>query len=169
MLMTLKNRQVLDLAEGIVRIDKMSIENSSAIFNYTLIMNEDAVRTKAEAIIGMQVPSKDYMKYEEDRISIVDKYSDKDEDDKVITVDSNPNWVKVADDKTSDFNLEISKLAKTYKDTLDKRNKDLEDFKNVLDDEVEMDIEIVKLADIPAEVGRDRQLMRFIMTMIKKI
>ena len=167
MLMTLKNRQILDLAEGIVRIDQLKLEEVSAIFNYALTLNEEKVKAKAEAIIEMQIRSPKYLEYEQEEHNIVNQFSDKDDDGNTITV-GDGNIIKIDDTKKDDFNSAMVDLYNKHKETIQKRSKDLDDFKDVLDDEFELDIETIRLEDLPVEVSRDRQLMRFIITMIQK-
>jgi len=162
----LKNSQILDLIEGISRINEMTIEEDiSKKFNYALIMNDNNNRSTAKAIIEVSTPSDKYAEYENERESIVLEYCIKDDDGKPVLTDG--RWIKVIPDKKEELDTKIEELNTQYQDVLDQRNKDLEDFNTILDTEVDVDIVTVSIDDVPDVVGRDRVLMKLIINMIE--
>lgn len=168
MLKTLKNRQVLDLAEGLARIEKKELKNSTAIFNYAVLLNQDIVSGKGQAIIKMSNVSEDYIEFENKKEELIKGYAEKDENENIIYTDENQNWAKIKEGCEEELKQALNKFVEENKSVIEKREKDIEDFKKVLDEEVELDIYEIDIKDIPDEIGRDLQLMRFIMTMIKR-
>lgn len=168
MLKTLKNRQVLDLAEGLARIEKKELKNSSAIFNYAVLLNQDVVSGKGQAIIAMSNLSEDYIEFEKKKEELIKSYAEKDESGKIIYTDDEQSWAKIKEGCEEELTQKLNNFIEENKAVIEQREKDIEDFKNVLNDEVELDIYEIDLKDIPDEVGKDLQLMRFIMTMIKR-
>ena len=94
----------------------MDIKNTSAIFNYALILNGDVVKTKAEAIIGMSKPSDEYLKFEDERKAIIDNYSEKDENGNIVF--TSDNWAKIQEDKKDEASAKIAELTEKYQDVL---------------------------------------------------
>ena len=163
MLKTLKNYQILDLVEGFMRIGKMVIESNKK-FSYALILNDERIQSNAKAIMGIAKPSESYAEYEEKRQAIISKYADIDADGNIILNDN--RWVVFKEGIKEQVLEELGTLNEEYLDIIDKRNKDIEEYNDLLDADVELNIHMVDIDDVPEEVGKDVFLMKLLMPMI---
>ena len=163
MLKTLKNYQIMDLAEAFMRIGKMNIVSTKK-FSYALVLNDERIQSNVKAITEIARPSESYAKYEQKRHGIISKYADVDGDGNIILNDN--RWIVFKDGTKETAVDELSSLNEEYKDILDARNKDIEEYNELLDSDVELNIHMVDLDDVPEEVGKDLFLMKLLMHMI---
>jgi len=166
MLKKLKNSQILDLVEGISRINNMDLgDDVSKKFNYALILNDNNNRPIAKAVIEVSNPSETYAEYEKKREELILDYCIIDDDGNPVLTDD--KWIKLNPDTRDEFNDKLEILNNEYKDVLAQREKDLQDFNSILNTEVEVDIITVPIDDVPDIVGKDMTLMRLIINMIE--
>jgi len=163
MLKTLKNYQIMDLAEAFMRIGKMNIVSTKK-FSYALVLNDDRIQSNVKAITEIARPSEFYIEYEQKRQEIISKYADSDADGNIILADN--RWVVFKEGTKETAMDEMSTLNEEYKDILESRNKDIDEYNELLDSDVELNIHMVDLDDVPEEVGKDLFLMKLLMHMI---
>ena len=163
MLKTLKNYQIMDLAEAFMRIGKMGIVSTKK-FSYALVLNDDRIQSNVKAITEIARPSEFYIEYEQKRQEIISKYADSDADGNIILADN--RWVVFKEGTKETAMDEMSTLNEEYKDILESRNKDIDEYNELLDSDVELNIHMVDLDDVPEEVGKDLFLMKLLMHMI---
>jgi len=164
MLKTLKNYQILDLMDGFKKIAEDGIKSNKR-FSYALIMNEENVQSNVKAIQGIAKPSDNYMEYEQKRNNILIEYGKSDASGNIIL---NENNGVVFKDEESEKNAidEINKLNEEYLDILDERNEDIKQYNELLMTDVELNLIVVSLDDVPDEVGEDVFLMKALIPMI---
>lgn len=163
MLKKLKNYQVLDLMEAFTRIGKMQVESNKK-FSYALILNDDVLKSQVEAVMKIAEPSPEYAEFENERTKIIEKYAELDGDGKVVLKDN--QWVVFKEESKEEAIEALNKLNDENKDILDKRNKDIEEYNEILDTEVEVNITTVSIDDVPEKIGEDMFLLKLLMPMI---
>jgi len=163
MLKTLKNSQILDLAEAFMRIGKMNIVSTKK-FSYAVVLNDDAIRSNVKAITNIANPSESYVEYEQKRNEIIAKYADFDADGKILLVDN--RWVVFKDGMKDTASNELNILNAEYSEIIEKRNADIDEYNELLDSEVQLNIQMVDIEHIPDEIGEDIFLMKMLMSMI---
>jgi len=163
MLKTLKNYQIMDLAEAFMRIGKLNIVSTKK-FSYALVLNDERIQSNVKAITEIAKPSEAYAEYEKKRHEIIVKYADVDGDGNIILNDN--RWVVFKDGMADTAKEEFASLNEEYKDILDQRAKDIEEYNELLDSDVELNIHMVDLDDVPDSVGEDLFLMKLLMHMI---
>ena len=163
MLKKLKNYQIVDLAEAFMRIGKLNIVSTKK-FSYALVLNDERIQSNVKAIREIAKPSESYAEYEQKRHDIISKYADVDGDGNIILQDN--RWV-IFKEGTKDLAVsEMNALNDEYKDVLELRIKDIEEYNELLESEVELNIHMVSIDDIPDAIGEDLFLMKLLMHMI---
>lgn len=163
MLKTLKNYQILDLMEAFTKIGKTKF-TSNKRFSYALILNEETLLPKVKALMEISKPSDSYEEYETKRNEIVSKYAETDSDGNIILKDN--RWVVFKPDVKDDALNELKELDDANSDILEERQKDINDYNDILNTDVELVIETLSLDDIPDELGEDIFLIKQLMGMI---
>lgn len=163
MLKVLKNYQIMDLAEAFMRIGKMSIVSTKK-FSYALVLNDDRIKSNVKAITEIAKPSESYIEFETKRHELISKYADTDADGNIIL--NEKRWVVFKDEFKDVAVEEINALTVEYSDIIELRNKDIQEYNELLEADVELNIHMVDLDDVPEEVGQDLFLMKLLMTMI---
>lgn len=163
MLKKLKNYQIMDLAEGFMRIAKMNIKSNKK-FSYAIILNDERIQPNVKAVINIAKPSDEYKEYEDKRNEIISKYADVDGDGNIILKDN--RWVIFKESEKDLAVKELSNLNDEYVDVIDKRNEDIKEYNDLIESEEEINIHMVKLDDIPSEIGEDLFLMKLLVPMI---
>lgn len=164
MLKKLKNYQILDLMEAFARIGKQGI-TSNKRFSYAVLMNDAELSKKVEVILSIATPSDNFKEYSEKRDDIVLKYAERGDDGNVIFSDDG-NHVQISDDKMDTAKKELDELSTEYSDIIDERDKEIEEYNTILDLEVEVDLTMVDIDDVPDEVGQDLMFMKMLMPII---
>ena len=164
MLKTLKNYQIMDLAEAFMRIGKIENLVSTKKFSYALVLNDERIQSNVKAITSIAKPSESYIEFEQKRQEIISKYADTDSDGNIILNDN--RWVVFKPENREAAVEEIKSLTKEYSDVIELRNKDIDEYNELLDADVELNIHMVSLDDVPEEVGKDIFLMKLLVHMI---
>ena len=163
MLKKLKNYQIMDLMEGFTRIAQIEFKSNKR-FNYSVILNEEELAPKKKALMSIAQPSDGYAEYESKRNEIIIEYAQMDAEGNMVIKDN--QMVVLKDDKKDVAKKEIEELMKEYEDILEDRTKDIEDYNDILKEEVEVEIHTVSIDDIPDEIGNNIFLMKLLVPMI---
>jgi len=128
------------------------------------VLNDERIQSNVKAIREIAKPSESYAEYEQKRHDIISKYADVDGDGNIILQDN--RWV-IFKEGTKDLAVsEMNALNDEYKDVLELRIKDIEEYNELLESEVELNIHMVSIDDIPDAIGEDLFLMKLLMHMI---
>ena len=163
MLIELKNRQILDLMDGFIKIGQSGIK-SNKIFNYAIILTEDSISSHIKAITEIAKPSESYAEYEEKRNDLLGMYGETDKDGK-LKLNSN-NSVVIIEGKMDEALSALSDLEGEYTEILDERSRDIEEYNSILENDVQVNIEMVSLDNIPDDIGSDIGLLKQLQPMI---
>lgn len=166
MLKKLKNFQIMELVEGFKKVEEIKVVKPNKRFNYAVALNLANLTSNVKAIVSISSPHESYRDYEQKRQDIIAKYAELDANDKIVLIDS--KWVKFkSDDDREKAKTEIKDLETLHTEVLEQRQKDLQDFDELLEVEVEVQIQTVNIDDIPDEVGGDLSLMKVFIPMIE--
>ncbi|MFW6219497.1 MAG: hypothetical protein ACOCZ5_01260 [bacterium] len=146
--MKLTRREVVDMFVCLKEMDNKVKANKW--FSYTKMVNEDELENKAKAIIEISKPKKEYLDYMKDRTDILNKYGDRDDDGNIITLNDS---VKIDKNKVKDCQKELNDLDNRYKEVIEDRNKNLEEYYNLLDTEIDINIETVPFEYVPETIS----------------
>jgi hypothetical protein len=124
-----------------------------AKFNYAIIRNQSILKNELSLIEKSFTPSKEYYQYETKRLGILKEYCEKDEEGKPIVEDDN---YKVLPDKTEAYELALAPLKKEYEQALTERQKQLDDFNALVEEEIAFELHKVKLEDVPEDITKEQ-------------
>ena len=164
MLKTLKNYQILDLMDGFKKIGEQQIKSNKK-FSYALILNDEAIQPYVKAMQTVATPGDSYMEYEQKRNDIIVKYAKVDGAGNIQL--NEQRGVVFKDDVDIDVvGNELDELNKEYEDILEERDNDIKEYNELITKDVEVNLEVVDIDDVPEDVGEDIFLMKMLIPMI---
>lgn len=120
-------------------------------FAFTILKNKKIIEHKVEEekdiFAKVLEMSERFKEFEEKRVSLCVKYSTKDENGNPITTNEQYDIV----DKDA-FKNEYIPLMDEYKDDLEARNKQMQEYENLLDEEIEIEFKKVDFNDLPEDL-----------------
>ncbi|MCK9428841.1 MAG: hypothetical protein M0R17_02370 [Candidatus Omnitrophica bacterium] len=133
-------------------------------FSYAILTNLAVLESLIEIIKKVSDPSEDFKKYDIERVELAKKYSEKGGDGQPIVEN---NSYKLVGDGLTKFNEEFEKFKELNKDTLDKRVKQLKEVEELLQEDVEVTLQKVKL-DILPEEGLTPAMLKIMNVILEK-
>jgi len=141
--MAVKRKELIELWGLIEQHRKIK---NSVKFSYWLAKNRKRIQPEVEALEEAIEPSKSYREYDTERARVAKFYADKDETGKPIIQNASYVVIKQLDE----FNNELNLLKERYKDDIEKREKQIEEYNRLLEEDVEeFDGFKISLEDLP--------------------
>jgi translation elongation factor EF-G len=123
----MKNKDLFRILEGINSCGNLR----GAKFSHALSKNKARLESEIKHIQKGLIPSKEYESYEKKRLELCTKFSKKDKkNNPIIEKDT------FAIDDREKFDIELEKLKDEYKNLLEDRELQIEDYKKHLEDDV---------------------------------
>jgi hypothetical protein len=116
-------------------------------FAYSVIKNKKKIEDEIKIFEEVIKPDPAYEEYELKRISLCEIHSDKDEDGKPIVIADKYKLTNV-----DIFNEELEKLKFNYKDIIDERMKQINEYNKILDETMVIDITKISFNDLPENI-----------------
>ena len=113
-------------------------------FSYGIAKNLNILKPEIEALQKALEPTKEYQEFDVKRIELVKKYAKLDDKGEPIT---SRNEYILDDEKA--FNKAFEVLKKENKELVDKRDKQIDEYQELLKTESTIELYKIKLADIP--------------------
>ena len=127
-------QKVLNLWGGLQAVSELP----GAKWAYGVARNIEKLRSEVEALQKAYTASEEFVAYENQRIELAQKYSIKKKGvPQTVKVGQTTEYLIADQDK---FNQELIKLQKKYKKAIDERQKQIDDFNEILKEEVEIDL-----------------------------
>lgn len=145
--MKIKNKELLNL-DGALK----SVGNLEGVrFAYAVSRNIARLKPEIESLHSSIKPSEEFNNFDKARVELAEKHADKDEAGKpVIIKGKNGEEYEIKDKKK--FEKELEALKKEHKVAIDGRDKQIEDFNKMLEDEIEFDAYTIKIEDVPKNI-----------------
>lgn len=155
----MKNVDLFVLAESL----KANLESlkklEGAKFTYTIIKNIDLLEKEIKKISETIKPTNEYDEYEKKRTELCINFCKKDQDNNLIykntengkeyDIDTlDPKWIEA-----------IEKLKEEYQTTIDERNKQIEQYNNLLDKDADIKFDKMNFDKIPENVSLEHMLL----------
>jgi len=121
-------------------------------FAYALVKNKKRIKEEIELLKEATKVSDKLQEYEKKRIMLCKQYCEKDDNKKPII--KNNSYCGL--DNNKNFNEEIKKLREEYKEELDNREKQIEDYNKLLEEKVEIDFYKISLKNIPQDISAEQ-------------
>lgn len=130
-------------------------------FAYARSKNKNKIESEIKSLQEAIKPSEDYAKFDKDRIELCEKHCDKDDKDKPVMENS-----RYVFKNRKNFETAFNGLKKTYNDTLEAREKQIEEYNKLLEEKSDFEIHHVLLSDVPD--GITGKQLEDVMEMIKE-
>lgn len=134
-----------------------------AKFNYALIRNQAILKNELAFIEAKFKADPEFLKFSKERYDLLTHYSQKDE--KGNPVIENDTY-KIQPDLDAEFKEKTKELQEKYSDTLDKRDKQMEEFDAMVEEEIGFELHKIPLDAIPQEITKEQ--MELLMPLIKE-
>ena len=147
----MKKREVLALWQNLNKLGGLT----GVKFAYAVAKNINNLKSEIEALEKSLEVTDAFKVYDNERIVLVEKYADRDENDK-------PKLVTSADGKTQEYSIVANKvvfdkkfevLKKKNKAVLDAREKQIKDYNSMLDTDSDFVPHKIKLEDLPETIN----------------
>jgi hypothetical protein len=141
----MKRRVLLNLWHALNKLEGMKHD---VRFSYFLAKNKVALKTEIEALDEAQKPNAAFIEFENKRIDLAKKYSDKD-------ATGNPkihNGQYVIFDQKDEFDEEIKNLREKFKAAIESREAQVEEYNKMLKDEVDFKPTKIKFNQLPKQI-----------------
>ncbi len=119
-------------------------------FSYGVAKNLAIIKPEIESLEKASTPTEEYMNFEKVRISMVEQFAKKDE--KGVAVQENNVYI-IEDGKQEEMESAFEALKSEHKEVFDGRQKQIEEYSELLNSESTISLYKVNLADIPADIS----------------
>ena len=123
----------------------MSFNGSyTAKFSYFISKNKSLINPEINVLKEIEKPSKEFLKYEKEKLNTIIKYAVKKEDGNPLIIN---NQYKI--DNVKGFELEHDKLKEKYKDCIKEKETKDKEIEEILNEEIEIELYKIKIDLIP--------------------
>ena len=143
----MKKQTVIDLWNVIMRVEEFK---SNIKVSYFVAKNKMLLKSHVESIAKLQTPDKDFQEFEYKRSLLIQRYSEKDRNGKSQYCSQSKQYVITVN--REQFEDEVAKLRESYKDALEKRDKQMTSYFQVLTEDISLDLVKIKLSELPQEI-----------------
>ena len=117
-------------------------------FAYGVAKNIGIIQPEIEALQKAINPTEDFSLFEKERIELAKNHSKK--DDKGNPIIENNQFIM---EDTEKFSKEFEALKENHKEAIYKREKQTEDYNNLLKEEIEINLYKIKISDVPQDIS----------------
>jgi hypothetical protein len=158
--MKLTKNDAVELLYGLMEVDA---PHMGGHFNYKVSKNIELLKRVEKNLDKEKYPSDAFIKASQERRALNEKYAEKDENGEPKKyVHKRPDNTGVEkyvipgiDDPNSEYNKEMSAFNEKNKEVFEQREAQVEKFNKSLDDEIEVDLQILKVEPIPNGLSRN--------------
>ncbi len=146
----MKNNEIFGFRETLNEVDYIR----GKTFAYSCFKNKEILDKEIEIINKLRKdPHPDYINFENERTLLCQIHSEKDENGKPVLI-YNPDGTQAFKiENLENFNKEYIEIAEKYKDVLDDMNKSKMEFDEFLQKESTIELNKVKIGDLPEEIS----------------
>lgn len=141
----MKNGEIFRLAKGIEKVGHLK----GVKFAYGIARNKKIVDAEIENIKESVAQSEAFTAFEKSRIELCQEYAEKDEKGE-FKVENN-EYVLPAD-KKEEFEIRLNALREQNKEGIEEREKQLNDYKDFIDQESAVEFHKIKLSSVPEDI-----------------
>jgi hypothetical protein len=146
MKVTMTKGKIVEIAKALA-----TIKSENKMLTYAIIKNKKAIESEVEALNeALKLDSDDYIKYVTEIREVANKYGAKDEDGNIIPTPTGFRTVDGTDQE--EVQSIVNEINEKYKEVIEAREKQMEEYNNMLNDEVEIEFSPIKLANMPDTV-----------------
>ena len=116
-------------------------------FAYSIIKNKKKIEEEIKLFEEVIKPSSAYEEYERKRIVLCEIHSEKDTEGRPVIVGDKYKLIDI-----DIFNTELEKLKGGYQDIIEERISQINEYNNVLDEDIDIDILKINFNDLPSDI-----------------
>ena len=131
-----------------------------AKFNYALVRTKDILKRELALLEESFKEKEKFIEYEAKRIETAKELCDKDEKGEPII---EQNRFKLSEENDGKFKAKLEELQSEYKDALEERTQQMENFNKMLKENVSFEVHKINLNDIPEEVTQEQMEILYLM------
>lgn len=139
----MKNIDLFRIRQG---LEKLS-DRKGVRFAYIVVKNKKILDDELEILRKSIEPSENFSEFEQKRVELCETHAKKDENGQSILDGGN----YVIETKEV-FDKEMTKLREEFKDTLDERIKQQEDYEKLLQQETDVELKKIKFEELPNDI-----------------
>jgi len=141
----MKRNELFDLYN---KLQGLKYHSDKKMFSYALIKNIKMIESEISEVNGIIKPNDDFLQFEKERISICRLYSIKDENGEPIL-----NGEEFQIENMEEFSQKLIPMKEQYKDTLVRRQEQIDKYNSKLDEEIVMELVKVGPEDLPDAIS----------------
>ena len=122
-------------------------------FSYAVAKNLNILKPELESLEKSMEASDSFKEYDAKRVVLVEKHANKDKDGKPKKEEVNGVEQYVVEENKKAFEKDWESLKKEYKDALDARQKQTDEYTELLTTKSEVVLHKIKLEDVPADIN----------------
>jgi predicted nucleotide-binding protein (sugar kinase/HSP70/actin superfamily) len=131
-------------------LDGISKQSWPVEFGYAIAKNKRILKPEVEAIEEALQPSEEYNQYDVRRRDLCIKYASRNESDSPII--KNGSYI-IDPEKEKSFKTQITKLNKEHEDIIEKHKEAIQQGKDLLKEEIELDLHAIKYSSLPEKLN----------------
>lgn len=139
----MKNKDIIRLHNGLQQVKDLP----GVSFAYAVAKNTRIIANDIESLQKALEPSKEFSEYEEKRLDLAKKYAKKDEKGEPLT--ENNMFVM---ENFAEFNEQFKALQDLNKDVLDARKKQEEEYLELVEKDVSLELYKIDREDVPKDI-----------------
>jgi len=120
-------------------------------FNYGILKNINKIKPEIESLQESSKPTPEFQEFEKKRVELAKECAKKDDKDKPVI---EGDQYQIEDRKA--FDKKLDKMREESKVTIDAREKQIEEYNKMLDEEVSIDLYKIKLDVIPEDITSEQ-------------
>jgi len=145
--LNITKKEAVDLFNNLHSVGNLS----GSRFVYVIAKNISLLQDEIKALNKAQEPSEAFIEFDNKRIELAEKFSEKEENgDPKIIRDKGQSRFVIKDIKA--FEKAVDELKKSNADVVEDREKQLEDFNNILNEEFEIHLLGLNQEDLPENI-----------------
>ena len=144
--MKLSKQEILNLHGGLNAVESLG----GAKFSYCIAKNLSKIKPEIEALQKAYLAKKEFVDYDKERQSLAQSHA--------VKVDGKPQTIiengaeKYAIEDQNKFDAELKVLQEKHKTVIDERQKQLDDFTDILKEEVEIELSTLSPEYLPKDI-----------------
>ncbi len=122
-------------------------------FAYAVSKNIYTIKPHIEALQASVASTEEFQQYEKERVELAKKHAKKNKEGNPITntnLDNNTQSYEIENEDK--FQKELEKLQEKHKNALQEREKQIEKYKELLQEEANIELHKIKVKDLPEKI-----------------
>ena len=134
----MKNKDLFNLFNSLCNLSNLK----GIKFSYGIIKNKKNIKNEIEILQNIIKPSQEFIEFDKEREKLCKKYSKKDEKGEIIIKNNNYD---IKSECKEIFNKEFDDLKEQNKEFIIKREKQLEEYNKLLEEECNIELHKIKI------------------------